>query len=32
MFLIIGGNEKVGQILLCFALAMILITFVIETD
>ena len=32
MFMIVGLPQQIGQIIICFSMAMILITFVIETD
>lgn len=32
MFMIVGLPTQIGQIVICFSMAMILITFVIETD
>lgn len=32
MLMIVGMSPKIGGVILCFAMAMIMITFVIETD
>ena len=32
IFMIAGLKQQIGQIIICFSMAMILITFVLETD
>jgi uncharacterized membrane protein YwaF len=32
IFMIVGLKQQIGQIIICFSLAMILITIVLETD
>lgn len=32
IFMIAGLQQQIGQIIICFSMAMILITFVLETD